>query len=497
MSNTTAVRIVLFIGCIISCMSNGVAQTDTAINSTASITDVSSKAITGLQKQYNSLQERLHKQSAKLLSRLQSNEDRLRRKLQNTDSTKAEAVFTDDIQQRYATLKNKLSDTTTINERFPLKEYVPGIDSMQTSLSFLLKNPYLSDDKIQELQNLSTKLKGLEGELQKANDIQSFVRDREADLKEQLLNTGLGKQLLGINKQVYYYQSQLAQYKEILNDRDKLKEKILETVRALPVFQKFWQKNSYLAILFPEPAGLGTSQALAGLQTRSSIQNLIAQRVGTGGSAGVNPQQYFEGQVNAAQAQLNQLQNKLSSIGTNSGSSDMTMPDFKPNEQKTKTFLQRLEYGFNIQSEPSRYYLPTTSDFALTLGYKLSDSKRFGVGASYKMGWGNGLKDIQISNQGFGLRSYIDIKSPVKSKGIFFSDLWLSGGFEYNYLSAFRNLQDLENNIDIWQRSALFGLSKRYKVGKKDGSMQVLYDLLHNQENPPSQAIKFRIGYTF
>ena len=105
------------------------------------------------------------------------------------------------------------------------------------------------------------------------------------------------------------------------------------------------------------------------------------------------------------------------------------------------------------------------------------------------MGWGTGIKNIKLSSEGIGLRSYVD----VKAKG----SIWLSGGFEYNYLSSFRNLQDLQNNIDVWQRSALLGLSKKYKVGKKEGNMQLLYDFLHREENPPSQAIKFRIGYIF
>ena len=497
--NAAAAKRIFIVACIISCVSAAaLAQTDTTVNQRHSITDVSSKAISGLQKQYGNLQARLSKQSAKLLSRMQSRENKLRRKLARTDTTKAQQVFTDDVQQQYASLQTKLADTTSALKRFPLKEYVPGLDSMQTSLNFLLKNKNLPTDKLQQLQELSTKLKGLEGQLQKANDIQSFVREREADLRNQLLNTGLGKQLTGINKQVYYYQAQLSQYKEMLNNKEKLKEKILETVRSLPAFQKFWQKNSYLAALFPMPANLGTPQALAGLQTRASIQNLVAQRVGTGGGAGVNPQQYFQGQVDAAQGELSKLKDKLSQLGTNSGSSDMTMPDFKPNEQKAKSFLKRLEYGFNIQNESSHYYLPVMSDFALTIGYKMSDTKRFGFGASYKMGWGSSLKNIHLSSQGIGLRSYVDIKSPIKSKGIFFSGLWVSGGFEYNYLSTFRNLQELKNNIDIWQRSALFGLSKKYKIGKKkEGNMQLLYDFLHNRETPPSQAIKFRIGYTF
>jgi len=471
-------------------------QEDSTQTKTNSITAISSKAINGLQKQYGSLQERLHKQSAKLLSSMQRRENKLHRKLQSADSLKAKELFNTDVEEQYAALKNKLADSSASLKRFPLREYVPGLDSMQTSLSFLLKNKNLPTEKIEQLKVLSTKLKDVEGELQKANEIQTFIKERKANLKAQLLNTGLGKQLTGINKQVYYYQAQHSQYKEMLNDKEKLKEKVLETVRTLPAFQRFWQKNSYLAVLFPAPTNLGTSQALAGLQTRSSVQSVIAQRIGNGGGASVNPQQYFQQQVNAAQAQLNQLKDKLNSLGTNS--SDVTMPDFKPNEQKTKPFLQRLEYGFNIQSEPSHYYLPTTSDFALTLGYKLSDNKRLGIGASYKMGWGNSLKNIQLSNQGVGLRSYIDIKSPIKSRGIFFSGLWFSGGFEYNYLSAFRNLQDLQTSIDVWQRSALLGLSKKYKIGKKkEGNMQLLYDFLHNQETPPSQAIKFRIGYEF
>ena len=482
-------RIFLCTYCMCLLAGAAFAQADTGYSRVIAA-DIDSKTISGLQKKYSDLQSKVDKQSARLLSRMQAREDKLKRKLQRSDSTKAQEVFTGDVQQRYTDLQTRLTATTGTLNRFPLKEYVPGLDSVQTSLGFLLQNPNLPDDKIQQLQSLSTQVQSLEARLQQANDIQAFVREREAGLKEQLMNTGLGKQLTGINRQVYYYQAQLAEYKSLLNDKDKLKERLLTTIRTLPAFQSFWQKNSYLAALFPVPANYGTSQALAGLQTRSGIQNLLAQRIGTGGGPGVNPQQYFQGQVDAAQAQLSQLKDRLNKLGTNSGSGDMTMPDFKPNEEKTKSFLQRLEYGFNLKSQPGYYMLPATTDFALTLGYKLSDNKKLGIGASYKMGWGSSLRDIQLSSEGMGLRSYVDIKA----KG----SIWLSGGFEYNYLSAFTNIRDLQNNIDIWQRSALAGLSKKYKIGrKKEGNMQLLYDFLHNQQNPPGQALKFRIGYTF
>lgn len=490
--------LLLFIS-VFFCSSALIAQTDSAGN-TLPRTGIDSKVMKGLEKEYSNMQSKLNKQSARLLLKMQRQEDKLHKKVNAIDSVKAQEIFTSEVSQRYSELQSNLSKSTDKFKRFPLKEYIPGIDSVQTSLNFLTKNSkLLPADKIEELKSVTAQLKDLQNEFQKANDIQAFVREREAFLREQLMNTGLGRQLTGINKQVFYYQQQLSEYKQLLNDKEKLKQKLLETVRTLPAFQKFWQKNSYLAALFPvpsNPAG-GTGQ-LAGLQTRAGVQAAINQSMGlpanTPPSGGVGGG--FQQQLDAAQAQLNQLKDKLYKIGNGGGSSDIIMPDFKPNKQKAKPFLKRLEYGFNIQSEAGRYSLPAMSDMALTLGYKLSDNKRFGIGASYKVGWGN-MQHIHISSEGVGLRSYLDIKIPTIANGKMFGGLWFSSGVEYNYLSSFRSIQELHNNVDVWQRSALLGISKKYKVGKKEGNMQLLYDFLHNQQTPPGTALKFRMGYSF
>ncbi|MFT4092590.1 MAG: hypothetical protein QM640_03035 [Niabella sp.] len=469
----------------------------TGINS---ITDVNAKVLSGLETQYSGLQSKINKQSSRLLSKLQRQEDKLYKKLSIRDSLKAKELFTENIQDRYKNLQSNLTKTANKLKSFPLKEYLPGIDSVQTSLGFLTKNIHLPTGKMEQIQAVSAKLKSLQAELQKASDIQAFVREREAQLKDQLLNSGLAKQLKGINKDVYYYQQQLSEYKELLNDKEKLKQKLLETVRTLPAFQQFWEKNSYLAALFPAPDNAGTEEALAGLQTRAGVQAQMQQRFGasffsspSGGGGGG-----FQQQVDAAQAQLSQLKDKLTSspLGTGGSSSDMTMPDFAPNTEKSKSFLKRLEYGLNIQSEAGRYSLPAMSDIALTLGYKLSDNKRMGIGASYKIGWGS-IKHIDVSSEGIGLRSYVDMKMPEVAKGKILNGIWFSGGFEYNYLSSFKSIQELHRNVDVWQKSALLGLSKKYKVGKKEGNMQLLYDFLHNRQTPPGTALKFRLGYSF
>jgi hypothetical protein len=478
------------------------AQTDSLVNKLSTVENIDSKTIAALQKEYTAIESKVDKQSARLLGTMQHKEDKLHTKLvSSADSVKAKALFADDVKQHYTDLQSSLSKETDKLNRFPLKEYIPGVDSIQTSLDFLLKNPNLPPDKLEQLQSLSTSLKNLQGELQKANDIQAFVREREKALKEQLLNSGFAKQLTGINKEVFYYQQELQEYKSLLNDKEKLKEKLIEIVRTLPAFQKFWQQNSYLAALFPMQ-GSPVMQSVTGLQTRASVQALLIQRFGNpmslGTNAAANPQQYVQSGLNQAQAQMNQLKNKLNAF-TNGGSgsnSDMTVPNFQPNDEKTKSFFNRLEYGINIQSVTSRYSLPAMSDVALTLGYKLSDTKRFGIGAGYRIGWGT-LQHIHVSSEGVSLRSYADIKLPLNSRGALLQGLWISGGFEYNYLSSFRSVQELHDNVDVWQRSALLGISKKYKVGKKEGNIQVLYDFLHSWQTPPSTALKFRLGYTF
>jgi hypothetical protein len=107
---------------------------------------------------------------------------------------------------------------------------------------------------------------------------------------------------------------------------------------------------------------------------------------------------------------------------------------------------------------------------------------------SYKMGLGNGWRNIRISHQGISLRSYADIKL----KG----SLWISGGYEQNYMSVFTTISQLQNR-NAWQQSGLLGLSKKYKMGKKlNGKMQLLWDFLSYQQLPRTQPVIFRFGFS-
>ena len=122
------------------------------------------------------------------------------------------------------------------------------------------------------------------------------------------------------------------------------------------------------------------------------------------------------------------------------------------------------------------------------MGYKLNDKSTIVIGAGYKLGWGKNISNIKLTSQGVSLRSYLD----VKIKG----SIWISGGYEENYQNEFTKIDQLKD-MNAWQRSGLMGLTKKYKVGKKNGNMQLLWDFLSYSQVPQTPSLKFRVGYLF
>ena len=432
-----------------------------------------------------SLESKLDKKSERALAQVQKQEIKMKSKLQKIDSIAANNIFAD-ADKKYKELEHRLQNN-------PLKQYIPRLDTFSTSLKFLQQNPQLlSQAKAikEKLKDAMSKVKSLEGQFQKAEEIKKFLKERKQFLKERLSKFGFAKELKKLNKQLYYYVQQVNEYKAILNDPKKIEKKAIEALTKSKFFQDFMRKNSMLASLFRmpgDPNDPAYQASLAGLQTRVQVNNLIQQQIASGGP---NAQQQFQQNLQAAQSQLNQLKDKVMKFG--GGSSDDIMPEgFKKNEQKTKSFLKRLEYGANIQSQKATNFFPVTSDIGLSIGFKPDDKTVIGVGASYKMGWGRGWNNLQISHQGVGLRTYADIKL----KGSF----WISGGYEQNYKTAFQSYSQLEDK-SAWQQSGLLGISKvislKTKLFKKT-KVQLLWDFLSSQQIPRTQPVVFRVGYNF
>lgn len=425
------------------------------------------------------LEDKLMAKSMKVLSGMQQQEEKIYSKLLSTkDSLQAKAKLAA-LKNHYAPLKDKLKSPVVGNAR----TYLPNLDSLSTSLSFLHDNGVGG-----KIKDALTKTASLKDKFQQAEEIKKFIKERKEQLQQQLEKLGLVKQLKKINKQVYYYAAQLKEYKEILKDPKKIEKKALELLSRTKWWKEFFKKNSMLASLFRMPGDENDPSylsGLAGLQTRVQVNNLIQTQVTAGGP---NARQQFQQNLQAAQSQLNELKTKMLKVG--GGSSDATMPEgFTPNDQKTKSFLRRLEYGANIQSQKATNFFPATSDIGVSVGYKLNDKSVIGVGASYKMGLGSGWNNIRLSHQGVGLRSY----AGIKLKGSF----WVSGGYEQNYKSSFSDFEQLRG-IKAWQQSGLIGISKivslKTKLFKKT-KLMLLWDFLSYEQVPRTQPLILRVAY--
>lgn len=465
---------ILFVLILLSILSYG-----QQVEETLSLDNLTEKSVGRVESEVSGIKDLIDKKSTSLLKKMKRHEEKLEKKLAAKDSLAAKQLFA---KNKYAELEAKLRVAGNTGN---LKEYIPGLDSLKTGSAFIEKysgknalNPKVSE----KLTGLTKEVSALQDKLQQANEIRKYIKERKQQIKAVFEKHSLGKHLKQMNKEVYYYQQQISEYKSLLKDPKKLQDRILAGVRELPAFKEFMKKHSELAKLFRVPENYGTPESLAGLQTRVGVQAQLQQRFA---GTNVNPQQYIGQQVNAAQAEMNRLKEKLKNIPGTSGGSDMEMPDFKPNSQKTKSFWKRVEYGANVQSQRPNGFLPVTSDVALTAGYKLNDKSVVGIGAAYKVGWGKDWKNIKITHEGLGLRSYVD----YKIKGGF----WLSGGYEMNYNHSFTRIEILRQ-LDAWQQSGLIGIMKKTKIGKKTNTVQLLWDFLSYRQVPRTPAIVFRVG---
>jgi hypothetical protein len=476
------------------CLAGTVTHAQNVDSAIDKATNFPSKLFNRISGQTSNMNQQLTRQTEKYLQKMARKESKLRAQLYKTDSAKAVALYPNDPQQRYAAFiqKFKQDSSRLFNSMGP--EYLPHVDSLNGMLGFLSKNPSLLKGGIPEqaqVQAALAQVQQLQAKLQQADVIKQFIQARKAQIQQYLsqyttLPSGVSNTLQGYNKEAYYYAEQVREYRQMLNDPDKMMQTALGQLQRLPAFNSFMQRNSFLAGIFSVPAGYDNPQGPIGYQTRDQVMSMIKSQVSQSGSGGASA---IQNSLNTAKQDINNLHNKLSSLG--GGSGDMTMPNFKPNDQRTKTFLQRLEYGTYFQTTPATAYYPSYSDLGLTLSYKLGHQNLIGVGASYKLGWGQPIQHIALSSQGVGLRSFIDIH--VKTT---FS---LTGGYELNYVTPFSNFQDIRL-LSRWTPSGLIGVTKTISMKStvfKKTQLSLLWDFLSYEQTPLTQPLVFRVGYSF
>lgn len=427
------------------------------------------------------IERNLESSSDKLARRYKKDQARLKKKVAKVDSALAIKLFTG------AEHCSVWDPTLLSGEK---RVYIPYLDTLKTSIRFLEERFQLAGvDGLPQLKQTLEHVEDLEAELKKAEGIRNLLRKRKNLLKEHLDKLGLAKELKRAEKHLYYYSQQFKEYQSILSDRKKIEREAIDLLSRTKLFKDFMKKHSMLAYLFRMPGENASDAAyltsLAGLQTRAQVNAWIQEQITSGGP---NGRAQLTQNIQAAQAQLQRLKNRINGFGKAS-SEDILPESFNPNHQKTKSFWQRIELGTNIQTQKANQFFPVTSDLGISVGYKLNERFIAGIGGSFKLGWGRGWRHIDITHQGMSFRSFID----WKIKGRFY----LSGGYERNYKQQIHRISDLRGHAG-WQQSGMIGLSKEISnKGKlfKKTKVQLLWDFMSYSQAPPSPALNFRISY--
>jgi hypothetical protein len=469
--------VVLF--CIAACCCQ--AQVDSTLQS---VQDIPSKYFSIVNKKIDKYSDRLTNKTEKTLIKLSRWENKIQKLLLKASPETAERLFAQG-RPTFSSMLEKIKKGQAISSDYE-SQYNSYRDRLATSIKYVQSQKSLLDSQyLKNAKQISGKIEKLEEGVAYSEQIDQFIQERKKQLYDEVIKYAANnKYLKKINKEGYYYAQTLRNYKELFADPKKVEETAKNILGKIPSFQKFTKENSALAGLFGNQGSLGGAQAIAGLQTRTSINGIVEERLAAGGP---NARQLFSQNMQQAQAEMGKLKDKIAKAG-NSGSTD-PLPDFKPNNQKSKTFLQRLEYGSNFQFSKN-VLKNATADIGLNIGYKINDKSIIGVGAAYKMGMGS-ISSIRFTHEGVGLRSFADWK--IKKQ------FFVSGGFEMNHNSSFKDIEQLKYN-ESWQKAALVGITKKFKVKTKlfkATNVQLLYDFLHHQHIPVSQPVLFRVGYTF
>jgi hypothetical protein len=384
------------------------------VDSTERTVHIPSKVFSRISNRASKMDRDITRQTERYLERISREERQLQQKLASIDPNAAQSLFGAS-QQQYAALAAQLRGDTT-RRSVPLRgQYFPYADTLQGAMSFLKLNPNLvagganpSAQIASKLQSASGEFQLLQAKMQDADAIKGYVQSRQQQINEYITQhtsalAALGKPLAAMQQEEYYYSQRVAQYKAMLSDPDALVQRALGMLGQLPAFQNFMKTHSQLGSLFHVPGNYGTAPNTNGIQTKEQVAQAVQGQIG--GTAGATA---FQSNLQSAQSQLDDYKSKLSKLGIGNG--DAQMPNFKPNDQKTRAFLKRLQYGFDFQATHYNNYYPALLSLGVSLGYKLGHSNVVGIGAAYELGTGNGINDVHLTSQGLGLRSFVDFK---------------------------------------------------------------------------------------
>jgi hypothetical protein len=348
---------------------------------------------TKAQEKLISYTSKVNTKTIKTLTKYIKWENKIKRLLQKADPAKAAELFSNNSLSFEKLLAQYQAGALQINNVH--MQYNSATDKLETSVKYIKTQKDLLTPKQQlELQNSDSIINEFEAEEKQQALLVKLIKERQQQLiaaaGKQIKNSKYFKKL---NEEFFYYSEAINNYRAVLNDPNKMEALAISILEKIPAFKSFFRQFSQIGQMFPQPANGATSMAsLAGLQTRASVMAQITSVIGTAPAA----QENFSNLMQSAQQQLNTLKQKAQeAVGGANNDFELPQPK-KYNSQKNKSLWNRMALKADWQPVNNNGYIPNNINMGLGLTYKINDKKEIGAMVSYKLGLGNGIRDIRL-----------------------------------------------------------------------------------------------------
>lgn len=452
----------------------------------------------------NRLSERLRKSTDYYLLKLDQTEEALIHQVCRVDERHAESLLRNSLYsfRRFeGRVKREAGD--------PVSNAHPEMNHLNTVLEYMedsLRVAHTEDEKncgCPGKEDLRKAQQNLRNEMKRTEIAGSYIRERTAYLKNlenEYPHLG-GPVMAGIEKVRYYSAAQTKEYMSLFADRSGAEKTFFSLLEQVPGFSEFaqWKQGAagISGAASPAPASPPVDVVWQQFQQAVADQGMDIGRI-------TNPdflKNKWEEKTSGLKKDLPDNRSiPADSSGTDSLKNNGTKQreTWKVNPLKTKRFVDRLRYGFTVQTSPRNTFFPTSAMLNAQVGYEITTKSNVGIGASHITGWSsangrNDLNALRVTSGGLGLRSFADWN--------FTRRFFLQAGYEVNLRQSvtqqgWTGFSPRNRGRENLYESACVGLKwKTPSARKSQKTVEVLYDAFHSRTGQP--AIVIRTGMEF
>ncbi len=384
-----------------------------------------------------------------------------------------------------------LSQVKSIKNKLQIQSNSPNIyfayfDTLKNSIRYLNSNAdsnqFYSPRFRKKLRKAEKEITRAEKNIIESNSDNAFIRQRKIILKNALQKyPELDDELLSFKKGAYYNLATFDELKQTFKDPTSIENNATKFLLADFYYRNFITANSDLSSFAKSFPKSGGSVAFSSMQTTIQTGDLMQHSIK---NLGPDAKHILESNMAEMHSSLSKAKTQFSSLENLAD-----LPEFKINPLKTKPFFERVKFGFDLHFSPGTLFVPVSGEFGVHAGYQISQRTIAGGTSFYRVGFGDGVRNIVWSHEGLSYGTYAE----HNLKRIIFA--YITFERKYYYDVSYRN-ESLDKST--WKNSLMAGFKlKTQNKKKRSYCVSLLYDFMHELQIPFTPALTYRVGWEF